>query len=721
VEYRKKGSAKWTTAGNIEVGVAYLYNLQFGKEYEYRVGSRCVQNDVFGYSVVKAFKMPDREERSPQCGLMPDSKITNRTPAKILVPGEPFMAGDFMVFITKVSGSGTFSGEGYVGIPYLKNAQVAVTFTNIVVNTDLQLVSGFVETKFDPVNNSLIFDVDKTLTGGKGVGDIRSGEEMATFNVNYNINPNIQLKPLKGDDGKDPIKDANGNYVFGKGDNGKYQLVFTDEKGEEHVVETEAFPFTITDGSGTTYEVTETGEVINTEQDLDEVIVQGQSNNYEVVINGETEKVTHDKTLKLVYEDQTLKMELRKKTGDSINADNIQWIIGGEEIDSVLTYEIRVTDHNITVAINEGIKNNKGKPKFKKIAAFEFVVRKSPYATFSTIKDYNGEFGFDDGEDFRENSVPKQNGHYQTIQVADENNKSKILYVPWLTLLQKDSANLKVGISQEIDGDNIYCESTSQDLVGNYVPKTKQLTIKNSTLNNDFMNPEYVNVYRDDKYKLQKHMLIGRVAVVGRQLISRTIPIQIIYFAKDTVKIKNTINSKILDDLLEKHSLNQSFAHFRVLPEIIRIKNTLTDNQKSSVNIAYSVIRRICENNRIKSKYSHNPDTIFIIQTDLEFKSSKEIGENIIIETKGGGVAYDENGIHNNLAIMWIVPGNKEKMIIHEIGHTLGLNDTFNDDLLGNPPKGFSRNNYMDYDIERKMFFKTQIETIINNLGESKK
>jgi hypothetical protein len=158
-------------------------------------------------------------------------------------------------------------------------------------------VSGFVETKFDPVNNSLIVDVDKTLTGGKGVGDIRSGEEMATFNVNYNINPNIQLKPLKGDDGKDPIKDADGNYVFGKGDNGKYQLVFTDEKGEEHVVETEAFPFTITDGSGTTYEVTltesnrvdvlyvnEMAQSDNTRQPVDTVKVAQQVKDLVVIL-----------------------------------------------------------------------------------------------------------------------------------------------------------------------------------------------------------------------------------------------------------------------------------------------------------------------------------------------------------------------------------------------------------------------------------------------------
>jgi hypothetical protein len=254
VEYRKKGSSRWYTAGDVKPGQACLYNLQFGKEYEYRVGCRCVPNDVLTYSAVKSFKMPDREEKSPQCGIMPESKITNRTPVDALVPGQPFMAGDFTVFVTKVSGSGTFSGEGYVGIPYLNNAQVAVTFNNIAVNTDLQLISGYVETKFDPVNTNLVMNVDKTLTGGQGVGDIRSGEERAAFEVTYVLNPNIKIKPLVTDSSKDDIKEG-GDNTFVKGENGKYRLVFTDGEGNEHIQETDSFPFTVKDGNGNTYEV----------------------------------------------------------------------------------------------------------------------------------------------------------------------------------------------------------------------------------------------------------------------------------------------------------------------------------------------------------------------------------------------------------------------------------------------------------------------------------
>jgi len=60
--------------------------------------------------------------------------------------------------------------------------------------------------------------------------------------------------------------------------------------------------------------------------------------------------------------------------------------------------------------------------------------------------------------------------------------------------------------------------------------------------------------------------------------------------------------------------------------------------------------------------------------------------------------------------------------VIHEIGHTLGLYDVFRDTQLGGrpdaptPQSSLTRSNYMDYFVQKRMFFKTQINTIIKNL-----
>ncbi|MDR1883537.1 MAG: fibronectin type III domain-containing protein, partial [Prevotella sp.] len=260
VEYRRKGTSKWYTGAVAQPELCRLYNLQAGEEYEYRIGTRCVINDAFRYSETKAFKIPGRQESSPNCGLMPDVNLSNQTPAQELQALTPVLAGDFPVFITKVSGSGKFTGEGYVSVPYLQGARIAVTFKDIVVNTDNRLVSGFFETKYDANNNNLLFDADQYLTGGKGVGDIRTGEEKAAFKVDYAINPEIKALPVKADGSKDEIAEG-GDYTLAKGENDKYTFVLTDSEGNEHKAEADTMPATIEDKDGNTYEVNEKGEV----------------------------------------------------------------------------------------------------------------------------------------------------------------------------------------------------------------------------------------------------------------------------------------------------------------------------------------------------------------------------------------------------------------------------------------------------------------------------
>jgi hypothetical protein len=101
--------------------------------------------------------------------------------------------------------------------------------------------------------------------------------------------------------------------------------------------------------------------------------------------------------------------------------------------------------------------------------------------------------------------------------------------------------------------------------------------------------------------------------------------------------------------------------------------------------------------------------------TDIEFVDDNG-------NCAGGGVLGKQN-----LAIMWnITQCNSEdtyKMIAHEIGHTLGLEEAFMENKLqinsgGNfkfPEIGFSRHNYMDYSTQyktlvRNMFFRLQLE-----------
>jgi len=112
------------------------------------------------------------------------------------------------------------------------------------------------------------------------------------------------------------------------------------------------------------------------------------SDKYEVVVNYETEKATTDKKLKLVYENQKMKLELRKNNGDTINVANIRWLVDKTTMDSTLTKEITIADKDENVKIYEKIKDDKGKSKDAIIAEFVLFLFYSQKNYCSTINFY---------------------------------------------------------------------------------------------------------------------------------------------------------------------------------------------------------------------------------------------------------------------------------------------------------------------------------------------
>ncbi|WP_136467456.1 hypothetical protein [Flagellimonas onchidii] len=75
-----------------------------------------------------------------------------------------FTAGDFPVTVKSVTdhGGGRYSGWGLINITYLGDANVRVTFNNIKINTDHQMVAGLVVASYDADGNGIV-DVDDTI------------------------------------------------------------------------------------------------------------------------------------------------------------------------------------------------------------------------------------------------------------------------------------------------------------------------------------------------------------------------------------------------------------------------------------------------------------------------------------------------------------------------------------------------------------------------------
>jgi hypothetical protein len=254
VQYREKDvpNAEWfsvTTSTN-SVSVS---DLKPNTSYEYQVGPACEYGN-FIFKDIYQFQTKDSTVTTvPNCGDSTQIPTTVSTSNLIstLTPGASFNAGDFTIFTTSVTGASTFSGNGYTQVPWLANIKIAVKFTNVQINTNNQLVSGLVETEYDP-SGAGISDVDNFFNGGAEFGSIKTGIETATFSPAFPIGPisniNITLSSTY-------------NTTTGIG---LVTIKITPENGgTDQTFTTNSLPVTIKDSKGNMYVVDKSGIVKN--------------------------------------------------------------------------------------------------------------------------------------------------------------------------------------------------------------------------------------------------------------------------------------------------------------------------------------------------------------------------------------------------------------------------------------------------------------------------
>ncbi|WP_439183215.1 fibronectin type III domain-containing protein [Carboxylicivirga taeanensis] len=153
-----------------------LSNLEENTEYEYRVGGHCRNNadqQSFTYSIIQRFTTPSRDdsETAYQCGVLPKIELDNAEPLITLAVNESFMAGDFPVTVTEVNGGkGTYTGRGYIVVPYLADTRLEVSFNGIFINSQYQMLRGMIETAYDASGQNIVStgEVSNLLDGNQG-------------------------------------------------------------------------------------------------------------------------------------------------------------------------------------------------------------------------------------------------------------------------------------------------------------------------------------------------------------------------------------------------------------------------------------------------------------------------------------------------------------------------------------------------------------------------
>ncbi|MDX8553259.1 DNA/RNA non-specific endonuclease [Tenacibaculum sp. 1B UA] len=208
---------------------AQISNLREGKTYMFRVGGTCNEltdfDQNYSYSHMSQFTMPAKDEMgsSYNCGIIPEIQIDNNDPLKNIGINETFTAGDFPVTVKQIQGgNGTFTGVGYIVVPYLGDTKIAVTFDAISINTDYQLIEGVVKTTYDPTWGD-VEDTNDWTQGGTG----NSESTKVDFPVSdVQIDPNGDILVIGG----------NGEVVELPGGE---DIVITDSNGQVWAVDEE--------------------------------------------------------------------------------------------------------------------------------------------------------------------------------------------------------------------------------------------------------------------------------------------------------------------------------------------------------------------------------------------------------------------------------------------------------------------------------------------------
>ncbi|MDR3328112.1 MAG: fibronectin type III domain-containing protein, partial [Prevotellaceae bacterium] len=207
----QSGDADWTEVQTDRLSLE-LSMLTPGAAYEARLQSK---KGAFwgGYSDIVNFQQPQRQEVNCGDNFTLDAANLHRTPLETLLPGHEIDAGGFLITVTEARGSnGRFTGKGYAQMAMLGYVKLAVTFSDIFVNSDYYLVEGVIPVVTDWSKNSAVLNLDETTEGGKNTGKA-NGNEQVDITVNYEI-----------PDADSFHKDEAGN------------IVVTDADGKEHIL-----------------------------------------------------------------------------------------------------------------------------------------------------------------------------------------------------------------------------------------------------------------------------------------------------------------------------------------------------------------------------------------------------------------------------------------------------------------------------------------------------
>ncbi|OWP74099.1 zinc metalloprotease, partial [Flavobacterium oreochromis] len=593
------------------------------------------------------------------------------------------------------------------------DTKIAVEFTNITINTSYQLIKGVVETSYNPQAPN-ISDVEDLSGGNNNQNNNQNNTPILNFPIT-----NVDAIQVNISQGTINITAPNGQITS--------------------VPLTPNQPTTlITDNQGNGYEVNNTTGEVKPVNTISEVVTAEEQAKAEFKFEYKGVEFLHKDKLATMLHGKELKIEIKKKNEQiKINTGKAKIKLEDKELNLINEsgkFFVTIKADATTLKKEKSklvVLDSIGKTE---MAILNIVTYTAPVVKFSKPDNYAGEFLFDDG--FERHTTLKSNAYYKSIVVGK---KKEIYYAPVIGLNKGDIATIKV-------------DSNDFNDIARKDPDFK-LVFKPSIKNKIKMNKQLELEVSADDLKTLNLILIEALEYINTSETRMLDPILIEVFVKETNEnvgiieyycsepIKKQIHliyTKFKDDktypapftnfelqnFLNKSSHNQLFIEYVVQSENFEVneERMIFVNGKNSTNDFFYGLKREkfpkVEKDSEVPEYDYKKDYYFV--TDIE--KAKTTNEDGSAGSYLGGAHWigSNGGIH--LKTKSPIGETQIELAAHEFGHWIGLPHTFEEkDNYGNVIKktlpfitihnsqGESKFNFMDYQVNRKTWFKIQL------------